>query len=448
MAKNKKKAYDSHHEPRVFPKGFLWGTATSSYQVEGGNKNSDWWKWEKEEGKISDGTRSGNGVDHYNRYKEDFDIAQDRLHNNSHRLSLEWSRLEPNEGEWDEREFDHYRAVLMDLKKRNMTVMLTIHHFTNPQWLFEKGGWEKRYVIKRYLRFVEKVTAELGEYVDLWCTINEPMVYMLQGYVFVEWPPQKKSKIAAARVLWHMARAHRGAYKVIHRWAKRNDRKAMVGIANNVSSYAVYRKHSFFDNIMTSIMDRATNHLFYMLSGSRTHDYLGLNYYFHFRIKSAYSFLKSAFGKPVDEMAEATFESSDIGWELFPHGIFDICVDLASYKKPIYITENGLATSNDDKRIRVIVGYLLQVFYAIESGADVRGYFHWSLLDNFEWAKGFEPTFGLVEVDRDTMKRTPRPSSEVYGLIAKGNKIEHDFLQFLGHGTTGILEEWKSKNAK
>lgn len=444
----RKEKQDMHYESRMFPDGFLWGTATSSYQVEGGNINADWWHWEHLDGKISDNTRSGDCVDHYNRYKEDFDIAKNHLHNNSHRLSVEWSRLEPEEGVWDDKEFDHYRKVLMDLKKRDMSVMLTIHHFTNPKWLADNGGWEKRSVVKKFLRFVKKVVEELGEYVDFWCTINEPVVYVLQGYIFVEWPPQKKSKIKAGLVLLNMARAHKGAYKIIHKWGRHRSSKIMVGIANNVSSFATYRKHSFLDSILTSVIDRATNHLFYTLSGKKTHDYLGLNYYFHFRMRSASAFIRTAFGKPVDEIAEATFESSDIGWELFPHGIFDVCMDFAGYNKPIYITENGLATTNDDKRIRVIVGYLLQLHYAIESGADIRGYFHWSLLDNFEWAKGFTPTFGLVSVDRDTMKRKPLPSAEVYGLIAKDNRIEHDFLQFLGHGTTGILNKWKSKTLK
>lgn len=432
---------DAHYDPRKFPQGFLWGTATSSYQVEGGNKHADWWHWEQEGEHIADGTTSGSAVDHWNRYKEDLALAGSYMHNNAYRLSVEWSRLEPEEGVWDEEAFAHYREILAEAKKRKMTIMLTIHHFTNPQWLAEKRGWETAKIIRYFKRLTKKLCEELGEYVDIWCTINEPMVYVLQGYIFLEWPPQKPSKWLAAKVLWYQTRCHRAAYRTIHAWAKARNRETQVGIANNVSSMTIYRKHSFVDHIAAALVDRFSNHLFYTLSGKRTHDYLGLNYYFHFRMKSVWHFFKKA--APVEKMQKTGFESSDIGWELFPHGIFDVCVDLAEYKKPIYITENGLATSNDDKRIRVIVGFLLQIFYAIQEGADVRGYFHWSLLDNFEWAKGYEPTFGLVEVDRATMKRSPRPSAQIYGMIAKKNAIEHAFLRFLGHGTTDILNDWK-----
>jgi len=446
--KNKKQEdsdYKGHYEPRKFPKGFLWGTATSSYQVEGGNYNSDWSHWENKGGKIEDGTTCGEAVDNWNRYKEDFKILDEQLHNNAYRMSVEWSRLEPEEGSFNEEAFIHYKEMLKELKKRGITIMLTLHHFTNPEWLAKQNSWEKRAVIKKFLRFTEEVYKELGDYVDLWVTINEPMVYAMQGYVSLEWPPQKASKYKAAKVVWIMARAHKKAYKLIHKLAKEKGKTAKVGIANNVSSFHVYQKHSFSAQIFVAIADRASNHLFYTLSGRKTHDFLGLNYYFHMRIKTVRQFLGAAFSKEETDSQEK-FESSDIGWELFPHGIFDVCVDLASYKKPIYITENGLATSNDDKRIRVIVGYLMQLHHAIEAGADIRGYFHWSLLDNFEWAKGFKPTFGLIGVDRETQERTVRPSAEVYSYIAKDNAIKHDFLQFLGHGTKGILEAWKKKH--
>lgn len=436
--------HDSHYDPRRFPEGFLWGTATSSYQVEGGNVHADWYAWERQPGKIADGTTSGRAVDHWERYKEDFAIAKEVLHNNAYRFSVEWSRLEPREGEWDEDAFAQYREMLSELKRQGMTVMLTVHHFTNPQWLAQRGGWERGGVVRRFDRLVEKLCHELGAYVDLWCTINEPLVYILQGYIFLEWPPQKKSYWRAARVLTNQVRAHRRAYKTIHKWAREHRRPVQVGIAHNVSSLHIDRKHSFSDHIAVALIDRFSNHIFYTLSGKRTHDYLGLNYYFHFRLRSVWDFFRKA-GAP-EQMHQISFESSDVGWELFPHGIYDVCVDLASYKKPIYITENGLATKNDDKRLRTIVSYLLQVYYAIEAGANVRGYFHWSLLDNFEWAKGFAPTFGLVDVNRATMRRTPRPSAEVYGMIAKENAIRHDLLRFLGHGTSDILRAWKKEH--
>ena len=155
---------------------------------------------------------------------------------------------------------------------------------------------------------------------------------------------------------------------------------------------------------------------------------------------------RSIMSSSSEDPEAVDFESSDLGWELFPHGIFDVCVDLKQYKKPIYITENGLATDNDDKRLRSIIGYLVQLQHAIQAGADVRGYFHWSLLDNFEWAKGYAPKFGLIDVNRRTMERTPRESAYIYALIAQDNAIRHDFLRFLGHGTRRILEDWKKEH--
>lgn len=443
MEQQTENGHSDHYKPRAFPTGFLWGTATSSYQVEGGNTRADWFAWEQTGGKIADKTTSGRGVDHWNLWKQDFDLLQKSLHNNAHRLSVEWSRLEIEPDVWDEEAFAHYRAMLQDLKTRGVTVMLTLHHFTNPQWLAARGGWETGYAVRRFAMFVEKITEALGEYVDLWVTINEPMVYVLEGYLVAEWPPQKKSRLSAVRVLWNMARAHRRAYRAIHAWGKRRGRKPMVGIANNVSSFHSYYKHRFLDQISVALIDRFTNHLFYTLTRMKTHDFLGLNYYFHLRLKSVRHLLRGFIFGTAPEDQSVEFEKSDIGWELFPHGIFDVCVDLRDYKKPIYITENGLATDNDDKRLRSLIGYLVQLQHAIEAGADVRGYFHWSLLDNFEWAKGYAPKFGLVDVDRRTMKRTPRASAEIYGLIAKDNAIEHDFLRFLGHGTRHILADWK-----
>ena len=435
--------HSDHYKPRAFPHGFLWGTATSSYQVEGGNVRADWHAFEQQGGKIADGTTCGRGVDHWRLWKRDFEMLQKGLHNNAYRLSVEWSRLETAPGVWDEEAFSHYRDMLCDLKARGVTVMLTLHHFTNPAWLAQRRGWETGYAMRRFCIFTEKVVETLGAYVDLWITINEPMVYVLEGYVIAEWPPQKKSKMLAVRVLWNMARAPRGAYRVIHRSSTRHGRKAMVGMASNVSSFHSYYKHRLLDQISVALIDRFTNHLFYMLTGMKTHDFLGLNYYFHLRLKSVWHYVRSFMFGTANEQFPVDFESSDIGWELFPHGIFDVCVDLKVYKKPIYITENGLATENDDKRLRSLIGYLVQLHHAIQAGADVRGYFHWSLLDNFEWAKGYAPKFGLVGVDRRTMERTPRASAEIYGLIAKDNAIDHDFLRFLGHGTRHILADWK-----
>jgi len=418
------------HEHRTlnFPPGFLWGSSTSAHQVEGNNKNNDWWAWEQATGHITDGSTSGATSGHYERYKEDFKLAKDN-HQNAHRLSIEWSRIEPKEGEWDRKEIEHYREVLMDLKEKGFTVMLTLHHFTLPKWISDKGGWERRSTVRAFVHFVEYVAKELGQYVDLWVTINEPNVYTSQSYIEGLWPPGKKNIFKSLLVFLNLTRAHRASYLVLHRLLDNKTKQVEVGIAKNAISFEPYRRHTFIDMFFVRLVDWFWNHLFFNRT-KRYHDFIGINYYFHYRVKFVPKISKQLFFEVHNENREV----SDVGWETFPPGIFQVIQDLASYKKPIYITENGIAAVNDDKRIRFIVGHLKEVYHAIESGVDVRGYFHWSLLDNFEWEKGFEPRFGLVEVDYETMARIPRPSLKVYGEIAKNNAINHDTLRFLGHG--------------
>ncbi|QQG43125.1 MAG: glycoside hydrolase family 1 protein [Candidatus Daviesbacteria bacterium] len=411
------------HAQLEFPQGFLWGAATSSYQVEGNNMYSDWWQWEVNHQPFD--LRSGQACDQYNRYAEDFALAKD-LNHNAHRLSLEWARIEPEEDQFNQNEIDHYKQVLKSLKDQGFTVMLTLHHFTNPAWFAKKGGWESFGAPKRFERFVKKVVPELKDYVDLWITINEPGVLMFQGYLIGVWPPQKKSFPTGIRVYWNLARAHKKAYKAIHQLVP----NAKVGIANNVSSFDAFHHHSLREEIGVWALDIINNHLFYQMTGIQTHDFLGLNYYFNQYLSFN---THSRFPSFVD-IATTKKDTSDLGWEVYPEGIFDVLMDFSDYHKPIYITENGLASTNDDRRVRFLISYLKEIYHAIQTGADVRGYFHWSLIDNFEWADGFVPRFGLVEVDFATQKRTPRPSSKVYAEIIKHNGIEHKLLKLLGHG--------------
>lgn len=416
------------HGTRKFPEGFLWGAATSSHQVEGDCVNNDWYEWEQEPGHIADGTVSGKACDHYNRYEEDFDIAKS-LHNNAHRFSIEWSRIEPEEGRWDMKELQHYRSVLLALRKRGMKSMVTIWHFTLPGWFAERGGWEAGDSVKLFGRYAEFLARELGDLVDIWITINEPMVYLSQSYSVGVWPPGKNSIRSSIRVFRRLARAHRAAYRAIHRVLDGGRSKALVGFANNVITFEPYRRHSFMDNVFIHFAGRFFNHQF-MRWTKRHHDFIGINYYFHYRVKCVPKDVKHFFYEVHPENRPV----SDLGWEINAQGFFDAIMTMRRYRLPIYITENGLASADDGKRPRVLINMVMEMYHAIRAGADVRGYFHWSLLDNYEWEKGFSGRFGLVAIDYKTLKRAPRRSAYVYADICRENGLPHTLLKFIGHG--------------
>lgn len=409
------------HKALDFPEGFLWGAATSAHQVEGNNTNNDWWAWEQtREEKF----RSGLADNQYELYEEDFKLAK-KLGHNAHRLSIEWSRIEPEEGKFNEEEIEHYKNVLKTLKDQGLTVMLTLHHFTLPLWMAKKGGLTNLSFPKYFNRYISKIVPELKEYVDLWITINEPGIVVWGGYLSAKWPPNKKSNLKASLAYWNLARAHKKAYKTIHKFQS----NAKVGIANNLPSFDAFHHHSILEGIAVLGLDTVNNHLFYTMTPN-THDFLGINYYFNQYI----SFNGNSKFPSLIDINTLKKDASDLGWEIYPEGIFDILMDFSDYHLPIYITENGLASTNDDRRVRYLISYLSQIYHAIQLRVDVRGYFHWSLLDNFEWSDGFNPRFGLVEVDYKTQKRTPRPSAEVYKEIIKHNGIPHDLLKLLGHG--------------
>ncbi|MFH1426751.1 MAG: glycoside hydrolase family 1 protein [Candidatus Kerfeldbacteria bacterium] len=425
VARSKKVGH--HHDPLEFPKGFLWGAATSAHQVEGNNIHNDWWAWEQRKGSIETGEVSGRATDHYNRYEEDFELAQ-KLHHNAHRLSVEWSRIEPEEGQWDWDEVEHYRDVLQSLKERGMSPAVTLHHFTSPQWIALKGGWANDETPLLFARYAEFLAEHLGEYVDHWITINEPMIYITQCYRQAVWPPQDKNRWRMVKAFRNMVRGHKMAYREIHAELGKQKREASVGIAKNVISMESYHD-SFADYLFIRFSEYVWNHLFFSKT-RRYHDFIGVNYYLHQRVRRD----GNTRFHLVDVRKDEQRETSSLGWEVYAPGFFDALMDMSRYKKPIFITENGIAADNDDKRSRFIVSHLKEMYHAIKAGVDVRGYFHWSLLDNFEWDKGFTPRFGLVDVNYNTFKRTPRPSAYVYANICKDNAISHDLLRFIGHG--------------
>lgn len=410
-----------------FPENFLWGAATASHEVEGNNHN-DWTEFEKQIAKSKaqsaqekdwqsyilarypnprqeENYISGMACDHYRRFREDFDIAKSLGHS-AHRFSIEWSRIEPEEGKFDETEIEHYCQVVKALRERGMEPFVTLWHFTLPLWFCDKGGWLDKKSPEYFARYVAKIVSALPE-VKFWITLNEPEIYAGSSYLDGVWPPQKRSHFAHLRVLHNLIKAHRKAYGII----KKLNPSAQIGIAKNNIYFEAYQ-----DRLVNRALKRFKDWWwnFYFLNRIRNYqDFIGLNHYFHNRIN--YGFYKNE-----------NRRTSDMGWELYPPAIYYVLVDLKRYKKPIYVTENGLADAQDKKRGWFIFETLKNVNQAIEEGVDVRGYLHWSLMDNSEWDKGFWPRTGLLEVDYETLERKVRPSAISYRDICVANGITED----------------------
>ncbi len=407
-----------------FPENFLWGAATSAYQVEGGNKNN-WSEWEKANAKrLTSETKkkwqkwqqekfpemfeeknyiSGRACDHYNRYEEDFDIAK-QLGHNAHRFSIEWSRIEPEEGKFDEKEIEHYRKVLKALRARKIEPFVTLWHWTNPLWL--KNGELNKKFPKYFSRYVKFVIEKLGDLNNFWITLNEPTSVIFSSYIQGAWPPQKRNPFKALCVYKNLAAAHNLTYSEIHRIAP----QAKVGFSNIMIYIEPTHKWHLLEKLIVKISDYFSNRKFLKMTNGNN-DFLAIQYYFHKKI--------SFFGMN----AEKNKNVSDLDWDISPEGIYPLLKSLKKYNLPIYITENGLADKEDKLRSAFIKEHLKWIHRAIAEKVDVRGYFYWSLLDNFEWDKGFWPRFGLVEINYETLERKIRPSAWEYKKIIEANGI-------------------------
>jgi beta-glucosidase len=391
-----------------FPLNFIWGTAMSAHQTEGNNTNSDWWLWENR--KKSKGEwplePSLEACDSYSRFAEDFDLCKG-LNNNAVRISIEWARLEPEEGIFDEKEFAHYKTVLADAKSKGLQTFVTLHHFTNPLWFFKKGGWLNLKAPVYFSRYAQKVAQELDAVVDYYLTINEPQVYAMQAYLKAEWPPAKMNPILFMFVQFNFIRAHNKAYETVKRLSKKP-----VGIVKHIQWFKPATPN-FWDVLSAKII-YYFNSYFFLNHVQKRLDFIGVNYYFTNVIRNFWIHNPK---KPATDMA----------WYIDYSGLEKILLSLNSYKLPIYITENGLADADDAQRKEFIIGMLTAVYKAMLKGTDVRGYFHWSLIDNYEWHHGFWPRFGLVEIDRKNMlKRIPRNSYTYYAQICKTGVVESE----------------------
>lgn len=402
----------------TFPPGFLWGSATAAYQVEGGIQNN----WSVA------GLDAGQAVDHYRRYDEDY-AAAEAMGQNFYRMSLSWARIEPRPGEFDPAALAHYRAMLQDLNHRGLQPMVTLFHFTQPIWFAERGGWTRPENRVYFAQFVKRVVQELGDQVYFWNTINEPLVYAFKSYDEGVWPPFQKDRSTALKVVKQLILAHAEAYRIIHA----EDPLAAVGFAKNITLLQPNWPWNPLDQIMTHVQSYIFNEAFwdaiqqgqvelnipglepvvvpYNEALYHSMDFIGINYYTRYLI-TASGAQRTLPGVPV----------TDLNWEIYPEGLLQV-LRLANQHAqalqiPIYITENGLADRDDDQRPAFLVQHLYQVWRAIQEGIPVRGYLHWSLMDNFEWADGYEPRFGLMDAERHW-----RPSAHLYQEIIRQNGI-------------------------
>jgi beta-glucosidase len=404
-----------------FPKGFLWGTSSAAHQVEGDNRNCDWWEWEQQPGRIANGDSSAVACDHYHRYREDFALLRG-LNQNAHRMSIEWSRIEPSQGVFDARQIRHYRDVLGELREQSILPMVTLHHFTSPSWFVSKGGWAAQGSARAFMPFVHRVVDELGDLVGMWCTINEPSIYGANGWVVGEFPPGHKGDLVGQyRVTRNLHRAHELAYAAI----KRRRPDTPVGLSHHKFLFmpaSGRRRDRLAARAAQLVTDRwpvGPGQLRRIVEA--TSDFIGIAHYWGqmcaFDSRRPQEQFIRRFNPPGEPLTEMGFVSK-ASW------MREVLILLRRYGKPVYITENGLATSDDTWRERYLTQVLGNVHAAIEDGVDVRGYFHWTNTDNFEWARGYTAHFGLIAVDRTTLERTVKPSGRLYARIATANALK------------------------
>lgn len=416
-----------------FPPDFLWGTATAAHQVEGHNTNNDWWAWEQAGHTLAPSAAACNWWD-LPTAVADLDRAAD-LGNNAHRLSLEWSRIEPEPSVFDEAALDQYRALLQAMHDRGLEPMVTLHHFTNPLWLVEKGDFQNSLVVDYFQRFTKKVVERLGDLIPKWVTFNEPVVYFYMRHLAKLFPAPTDGAgwVAGLRGLRHMLASHAAAYHTI----KEKYPQAQVGVAKQLRPFEAWTNGRAPDRWWARQLGWGFNEAWMqaMQTGSLrwpigrghiphlagTFDFVGINYYTRNLVR---------FGQlPTAEWPAGTLLSDDNYGEIYPAGLYWAIHYATRFQKPIYITENGLPDHADKQRAAFLITHLHQIWRAISFNYPVMGYYHWSLVDNFEWERGWSQRFGLYELNPETQERTLRDSGRLYAEISRAYAITTPMIE-------------------
>jgi beta-glucosidase len=372
------------------PSSFLWGTATSAYQIEGDSRNTDWWRFEH----AVDTTTvepCGDACDSWHRYEEDLDIVQS-LGLNAYRFSIEWARVEPQQGAISSEALAHYREVIEACHRRSIKAVVTLHHFTLPLWAADAGGFENPDVASWMGAYARVIGDAFGDLIDIACTVNEPNIVALMGYLLGHFPPAVTDWDRFANVNTVMRACH-----VAMRDALRaGPGDFPIGFCLSMQEWEAVQGGEDLVAMMVSEMEDG------YLSSLSGDDFLGVQCY-----------TKVQLGP--EGLVPSTGELTEMGYLFWPQCVeYTVRRAAQATDLPIIVTENGIGTNDDTQRIRYLEQALRGVKNTQEAGIDVRGYFQWSLLDNFEWALGYGPKFGIVAVDRTTFARTPKPSAQWY----------------------------------
>jgi beta-glucosidase len=387
----------------TFPEGFVWGVAAAAHQIEGGNWNNDWWAFEHAPDTPCQ-EPSGDCCDSYHRYADDIALVRD-LGFASYRFSIEWSRIEPEDGEFSRAALDYYRRMLAACHEAGVKPAVTFHHFANPRWFANMGGWENGESADRFARYCERAVAQLGDLITIGCTINEPNIVSLMGYLVGVFPPGHHDMSEYAQVNENLKAAHRRAYDALK---------------SGPGDFPVGSCVAMGDWWAPEGADEALERTRQMHEGqhleiTKGDDFVGVQAYSRTRLDER--------GLPLGP-EEGVEVVSSMGYEFWPAAL-EVAIRHAANVSgaPIYVTENGLGHDDDTRRIAYVTDALEGLGRCVADGIDVRGYYYWSLLDNFEWALGYVPKFGLVEVDRESFTRTPKPSASWLGGLARANRL-------------------------
>ena len=386
---------------RGFPEGFAWGTATAAHQVEGGNVNSDWWAWEHDPDTLCV-EPSGDACDHYHRYRDDLALLAG-LGFGAYRFSVEWARVEPEEGEFSRAVLDHYGRVLDACRDEGIEPIVTLHHFSTPRWVAVDGGWASGATAERFGRYVRTVAQHLGDRLGRVCTINEPNVVAILGYRWGLFPPGAQDDHLHHQAIATLCDAHRAARVALREEAPHTEVMLTLAMAEwqavDGGEATLEHERRLWEDVF--------------LEATTEDDLVGVQTYTRNRV-----------GPDGYRDAPAGAPRTQMGYERRPAAIAATVRRAAEVTgKPVLVTEHGIATTDDSDRIAFVREGLLALHDVIAEGVDVRGYVYWSLMDNFEWVLGYGPTFGLVAVDRTTFERTVKDSARWLGAVARANAL-------------------------